>query len=84
MSEPALDYVLLYHESQVRPGCWISVVDHAQADAGAAEVSKYLLFFQVAALCGVHCLNTLLQGPYFSEVELSQVRPPRSTNTESF
>ena len=29
---------------------------------------------QVAALCGVHVLNTLLQGPYFSEVELAQVR----------
>ena len=30
---------------------------------------------QVAALCGVHCLNTLLQGPYFSGFELGQVRP---------
>lgn len=29
---------------------------------------------QVAALCGVHCLNTLLQGPYFSGFELGQVR----------
>ena len=28
---------------------------------------------QVAALCGVHCLNTLLQGPYFSGFELGQV-----------
>ncbi|GLI65124.1 hypothetical protein VaNZ11_008577 [Volvox africanus] len=28
---------------------------------------------QVAALCGVHCLNTLLQGPYFSEIELAQI-----------
>lgn len=27
---------------------------------------------QVAALCGVHCVNTLLQGPYFTEVELAQ------------
>ena len=26
----------------------------------------------MAALCGVHCLNTLLQGPYFSEIELAQ------------
>ncbi|GFR48751.1 hypothetical protein Agub_g10709 [Astrephomene gubernaculifera] len=28
---------------------------------------------QVAALCGVHCLNTLLQGPYFSEIDLAQI-----------
>lgn len=28
---------------------------------------------QEAALCGVHCLNTLLQGPYFSEVDLGQI-----------
>jgi hypothetical protein len=28
---------------------------------------------QQAALCGVHCLNTLLQGPYFSEVDLGQI-----------
>eukprot|EP00027_Filamoeba_sp_ATCC50430_P014482 CAMPEP_0168570708 /NCGR_PEP_ID=MMETSP0413-20121227/16895_1 /TAXON_ID=136452 /ORGANISM="Filamoeba nolandi, Strain NC-AS-23-1" /LENGTH=393 /DNA_ID=CAMNT_0008603409 /DNA_START=34 /DNA_END=1215 /DNA_ORIENTATION=+ len=25
---------------------------------------------QVAGLCGVHCLNSLLQGPYFTEVDL--------------
>lgn len=29
---------------------------------------------QVAALCGVHCINTLLQGPFFSELDLAQVR----------
>ncbi len=23
--------------------------------------------------CGMHCLNTLLQGPFFDEVELSQI-----------
>lgn len=28
---------------------------------------------QIAALCGVHCINTLLQGPYFSELDLAQV-----------
>ena len=28
---------------------------------------------QEAALCGVHALNTLLQGPYFTAVDLSQV-----------
>ncbi len=28
---------------------------------------------QVAALCGQHCLNNLLQGPYFSEVDLAEV-----------
>ena len=30
---------------------------------------------QVASLCGVHAINTLLQGPYFSEVDLGQARP---------
>jgi ataxin-3 len=29
---------------------------------------------QVAALCGVHAINTLLQGPVFSEIDLAQVR----------
>mmetsp|Transcript_7872 Transcript_7872/g.23710 ORF Transcript_7872/g.23710 Transcript_7872/m.23710 type:complete len:429 (-) Transcript_7872:479-1765(-) len=28
---------------------------------------------QVAALCGVHCINTLLQGPIFSEVDLAHL-----------
>ena len=28
---------------------------------------------QVAALCGQHCLNALLQGPYFTEIDLAQV-----------
>jgi hypothetical protein len=28
---------------------------------------------QEAALCGVHCLNTLLQGHYFTELDLAQV-----------
>ncbi|MEW5318592.1 MAG: hypothetical protein WDW38_009805 [Sanguina aurantia] len=28
---------------------------------------------QVAALCGVHAINALLQGPYFSEVDLGQI-----------
>lgn len=23
--------------------------------------------------CGVHCINALLQGPYFDEVQLSQI-----------
>lgn len=27
---------------------------------------------QDAALCGVHCLNSLLQGDYFTEVDLMQ------------
>jgi hypothetical protein len=34
--------------------------------------SYYVL--QVAALCGVHCINTLLQGPFFSELDLAQVQ----------
>ncbi|KAL3148824.1 hypothetical protein ABBQ32_001704 [Trebouxia sp. C0010 RCD-2024] len=28
---------------------------------------------QVASLCGVHCLNALLQGPTFSEMDLGQI-----------
>jgi len=28
---------------------------------------------QVAALCGQHCLNNLLQGPYFSEISLAEI-----------
>jgi len=28
---------------------------------------------QVAALCGQHCLNNLCQGPYFSEISLSEI-----------
>ena len=29
---------------------------------------------QEGSLCGVHCVNTLLQGPFFGPVEMSQVR----------
>lgn len=28
---------------------------------------------QQSALCGQHCLNNLLQGPYFSEFELAEI-----------
>ncbi len=28
---------------------------------------------QVAALCGRHCLNSLLQGPYFSDFDLAEI-----------
>jgi len=28
---------------------------------------------QEASLCGVHCLNSLLQGPYFTEIDLAQI-----------
>ncbi|KAI8474043.1 MAG: Josephin-domain-containing protein [Monoraphidium minutum] len=28
---------------------------------------------QEAALCGVHCINTLLQGHYFSELDLAEI-----------
>lgn len=28
---------------------------------------------QVAALCGVHTINTLLQGPYINEIDLAQI-----------
>ena len=40
-----------------------------------ADDGGSIIYFepQAAALCGVHALNTLLQGPYFTEVELAQV-----------
>ena len=28
---------------------------------------------QVAALCGQHCLNNLLQGPYYTEWDLAEI-----------
>ena len=28
---------------------------------------------QIAALCGQHCLNNLLQGPYWTEVGLAEI-----------
>lgn len=28
---------------------------------------------QEAALCGVHCVNSLLQGPFFSEWDLAKI-----------
>ena len=28
---------------------------------------------QVAALCGQHCLNNLLQGPFFTEIDLGEI-----------
>lgn len=28
---------------------------------------------QESALCGTHCLNNLLQGPYFSEIDMAQI-----------
>eukprot|EP00967_Tisochrysis_lutea_P123763 scaffold206332_cov33-Tisochrysis_lutea.AAC.1 len=31
----------------------------------------------VAALCGQHCLNNLLQGPYFSEISLAEIAQVR-------
>ena len=33
-----------------------------------------ILWRQEGSLCGVHCVNTLLQGPFFGPVEMSQVR----------
>lgn len=35
----------------------------------------YLVYHekQVAGLCGVHCLNTLLQGAYFTEIDLMTI-----------
>jgi len=39
---------------------------------------------QVAALCGQHALNTLLQGPYFTEVDLSQIAHELDAMEQSF
>lgn len=61
---------LLYHEPQVN--CLF--VSEANGTPRCLESTARPFASQVAALCGVHCLNTLLQGPYFSEVELSQVQ----------
>lgn len=64
----SVDSVLLYHEKQVR--------NSALQTSPASSAETFLLtdfISQVAALCGQHCLNTLLQGPYFSEVDLAQV-----------
>lgn len=33
-----------------------------------------MVYFQEGSLCGVHCVNTLLQGPFFGPVEMSQVQ----------
>lgn len=43
--------------------------------SGDVAEQPLLIYFerQQAALCGVHCLNSLLQGPYLSEVELAQI-----------
>ena len=60
--------LLLYHEKQASH---IDVVELSWRSICRVVV-------QEAALCGVHCLNTLLQGPYFSGFELGQVRPSLS------
>ena len=37
--------------------------------------AKYIYFEkqQGDMMCGVHCINALLQGPYFDEVTMSQI-----------
>ena len=38
--------------------------------------SRKLIYFEKQSndrLCGVHCLNSLLQGPYFDPVTLSEI-----------
>ena len=69
--------MLIYHEPQAR--------HHTSGPTILlAEIKKrlyYKLFVisekmkqtQVSALCGVHTLNTLMQGPYFSEVDLATI-----------
>lgn len=65
---------MLYHEKQV----------HTDQRRGPRPTSPLTTAdpVQVAALCGVHCINTLLQGPYFSELDLAQVCCPASANTD--
>lgn len=55
----------------------LSVITMANIVSTQPHILSYyeLLTLQVAALCGVHAINALLQGPYFSEVDLGQVRP---------
>ena len=39
-------------------------------------MSKVHIYFEkqgVDRLCGLHCINALLQGPYFSEMDLAQI-----------
>jgi ataxin-3 len=46
-------------------------------DASGSEpaASEYFLYHepQAAALCGVHALNTLLQGPYIDEIQCAEI-----------
>ena len=63
---------LLYHEKQA------SLYQNKfhgndSVDDGYSPCLKCVIAEQVASLCGVHCLNTLLQGPTFSEMDLGQV-----------
>lgn len=77
---------MLYHEKQVygsvtASGLGASCVQHPCTRCyikphqvpSAGHESHSADYLQVAALCGVHCINSLLQGPYFSEVDLAQV-----------
>ena len=36
---------------------------------------KFIYFEKQGAdmMCGVHCINALMQGPYFDEVTMSQI-----------
>ena len=60
---------LLYHETQVR-----RIAADCKLLKLEAVVESLMVAVQVGALCGVHAINTLLQGPYISEVELGQVQ----------
>jgi ataxin-3 len=45
------------------------------AAPGATSSNKPIYFEKQGQdmLCGVHCINALLQGPYFDEVTMSQI-----------
>jgi len=45
----------------------------ARAERSRSRAPRRRRRTQVAALCGVHCLNTLLQGPIFTEIDLAQI-----------
>ena len=68
----AMDASLLYHEKQVTFSSSLYRI-HTFRRPPVSFLGNLLCAGQVASLCGVHCLNTLLQGPYFSEVDLAQV-----------
>ena len=77
------DDALLYHEKQVtfRSGLTQAAVTACMMRTSSMQCfatctddsSTGFDWVQEGSLCGVHCINTLLQGPFFGPVEMSQV-----------